>query len=110
MDSPPKIAIASIGSRVEVEVFTVRVRVAFSDLFAVTLKSSLGCRPRFSLIRSKITTTSLIAYPMMVRMAAMKAYHDDGRVGQGDYASETPGPSLEPHGYVGEDYEQRENH
>ena len=35
MDSPPKIAIASIGRRVDTEVLTVRVRVALSDLLTV---------------------------------------------------------------------------
>lgn len=42
MESPPKIAMASIGRRVEAEVLIVRVRVAFRDLLTVVLKSSLG--------------------------------------------------------------------
>ena len=74
IDSPPNIAIAIIGSRVDVEVFTVRVRVALRDLLTVCMKSSLGCSCRFSRIRSKITTLSLIAYPIMVRMAAMNVW------------------------------------
>ena len=41
IDSPPKIAIASIGRSVDTEVFTVRVNVALRDLLTVSLKSSL---------------------------------------------------------------------
>ena len=61
MLSPPQIAMATIGSRVDTEVFTVRVRVAFRAVLTVLRKSSFGCRLFCSRIRSKITTLSLMA-------------------------------------------------
>lgn len=61
MDSPPKIAIASMVTRVETEVFTVRVSVALSARLVFSLRSALGCMSLYSRIRSKMTTLSLIA-------------------------------------------------
>ena len=74
MTSPPKIAIASMVTRVVREVFIVRESVLLSASFTLSLRRDFGCSVLYSRIRSKMTTLSLIAYPMIVRIAAMNVW------------------------------------
>lgn len=126
IDSPPKIAIASIVTRVDTDVLMVLVRVLLSARFALDLKSALGCIVLYSRIRSKITTLSLMAYPMMVRIAAINVWSTsrlNGRIPENREKKpmtmiavcasettppETPCPAIESYCDISEDYEQRD--
>ena len=61
MVSPPKKKIASSVTSVVPEVLIVRDSVELMALFTFSLRLRLGYMPRYSRIRSKTTTVSLMA-------------------------------------------------
>ncbi|KAA6329380.1 hypothetical protein EZS27_021805 [termite gut metagenome] len=69
MESPPSTKIQSNTIKVLSEVLTVRANVVFSESLNNCVRSRLGYRPKNSRTRSKITTLSLIEYPIAVRIA-----------------------------------------
>ena len=60
MESPPRKKIQSNTINVDTEVLTVRARVWLIEVLKVVCVSHFGCILRFSRIRSKTTTLSLI--------------------------------------------------
>ena len=61
MESPPRMKIASNTINVETDVLMVRARVSLIESLNNFCLSPLGCKRRFSRIRSNTTTESLMS-------------------------------------------------
>src|SRR5574344_287933 len=81
--SPPKTAIAINTTNVVPDVLTVLDKVLLTAPFTLSLKSLFGYNLLYSLILSKITTVSLIEYPIIVKTAAINVWstsNENGRI------------------------------
>src|SRR5699024_7958762 len=71
MASVPKKKMATNTRKVVMAVLMVRLSVLLIDALTFLRIPQLGCTPKYSRIRSKTTTVSLIEYPITVKIPAI---------------------------------------